>query len=288
MSRKLIIAGLLAAVAVAGLLLRAGRPAPSVAPAPAGAGNSSYDVSIPLVLTQSGLAALAGQVPGDSRFDDFVAQFEERWAPEAGLSGASPAPSCAVVGNGPAVLGKRYGPAIDGHTLVFRMNNGPVAGFETDVGSRTTHHVQHVRIPLMDDYPDHPLQVIADYDFISEGTRTGFERLVTLAGLLRAQGRVVLLHPDFMTYVRDRWFPFKDPTQKDPLPSIGLLTAVLALHLCQSVDLYGFGRPNESGVWEHYWKLGASRPAVPAIHAADRQQDYLEELAAQKVLTIAP
>lgn len=47
-------------------------------------------------------------------------------------------PSCAVVSNSGAMLERRLGPEIDGHGVVFRFNDGPTAGFEEHVGSKTT------------------------------------------------------------------------------------------------------------------------------------------------------
>ena len=48
---------------------------------------------------------------------------------------------CALVGNSQRNLIHEYGEEIDSHDTVFRMNNGPTAGFEKFVGSRTTHRI---------------------------------------------------------------------------------------------------------------------------------------------------
>eukprot|EP00899_Mesostigma_viride_P027250 jgi/Mesvir1/770/Mv17371-RA.2 len=56
-------------------------------------------------------------------------------------TGGQPPPcrrSCAVVGSGASLLGLRQGPEIDAHELVIRVNVAPLAGYERDVGSRTT------------------------------------------------------------------------------------------------------------------------------------------------------
>lgn len=48
---------------------------------------------------------------------------------------------CAVVGNSGNLRESWYGPQIDSHDFVLRMNKAPTAGFEADVGSKTTHHL---------------------------------------------------------------------------------------------------------------------------------------------------
>lgn len=47
---------------------------------------------------------------------------------------------CAVIGNSGNLRQSQYGQEIDAHDLVFRMNKAPTKGFESDVGSKTTHH----------------------------------------------------------------------------------------------------------------------------------------------------
>ncbi|XRA99842.1 sialyltransferase [Pycnococcus provasolii] len=52
--------------------------------------------------------------------------------------------TCAVVGNGGALLYTRYGAAIDAHDTIWRVNQGPTKGYEAHVGSRTDLRVVNV------------------------------------------------------------------------------------------------------------------------------------------------
>ncbi|XP_051925911.1 CMP-N-acetylneuraminate-beta-galactosamide-alpha-2,3-sialyltransferase 1-like isoform X2 [Hippocampus zosterae] len=51
--------------------------------------------------------------------------------------------TCAVVGNSGNLKGSHYGPLIDQHNIVIRMNHGHTKGYESDVGTKTTHHVMY-------------------------------------------------------------------------------------------------------------------------------------------------
>uniref|UniRef100_UPI0037E95D6D CMP-N-acetylneuraminate-beta-galactosamide- alpha-2,3-sialyltransferase 1-like n=1 Tax=Semicossyphus pulcher TaxID=241346 RepID=UPI0037E95D6D len=51
--------------------------------------------------------------------------------------------TCAVVGNSGNLKGSYYGPLIDFHDVVIRMNRGRTKGYEKDVGTKTTHHVMY-------------------------------------------------------------------------------------------------------------------------------------------------
>ncbi|XP_062897029.1 CMP-N-acetylneuraminate-beta-galactosamide-alpha-2,3-sialyltransferase 1-like isoform X2 [Mobula hypostoma] len=51
--------------------------------------------------------------------------------------------TCAVVGNSGNLNGSNYGKLIDSHGFVFRMNKAKTQGYETDVGSKTTHYLMY-------------------------------------------------------------------------------------------------------------------------------------------------
>ena len=47
--------------------------------------------------------------------------------------------TCALVTNSGFLIGSNAGKYIDSNQCVLRMNNGPVTGYEVDLGTRTTH-----------------------------------------------------------------------------------------------------------------------------------------------------
>lgn len=75
-----------------------------------------------------------------------------RSGPEAAESGAIPGRwedikshfgfgSCALVGNSGALRGATWGPAIDTHQAVLRLNQAPVSGYQSIVGAKTTFRI---------------------------------------------------------------------------------------------------------------------------------------------------
>ncbi|KAF7250827.1 Type 2 lactosamine alpha-2,3-sialyltransferase [Varanus komodoensis] len=52
--------------------------------------------------------------------------------------GSSSCKKCVVVGNGGVLRNRSLGETIDSYDVIIRMNNGPVLGYEEDVGRRTT------------------------------------------------------------------------------------------------------------------------------------------------------
>ncbi|XP_066481085.1 CMP-N-acetylneuraminate-beta-galactosamide-alpha-2,3-sialyltransferase 1 [Tiliqua scincoides] len=161
---------------------------------------------------------------------------------------------CAVVGNSGNLNQSQYGQEIDNHDFVFRMNKAPTVGFESDVGSKTTHHfvypesyrelaenVSMVVIPFK----------ILDLCWVISALTTGTINYtyVPVPSKIKAnKDKILIYHPHFIKYVYDTWLQ-----QQGRHPSTGFLSVIFALHICDEVDLYGFGTDSK-GNWHHYWE----------------------------------
>lgn len=221
--------------------------------------------------------------------------------------------SCAVVGNSGNLRASGYGEKIDAHSLVFRMNNAPVRSYEADVGSRTTHHVMSSHVDWRNGYAKDTVSILImddthNFQRLPYADKEGYTRkmqqvLYWLAGkytpekapaaaspflthtaYFQAPGGIKLMSPDFIRYIRHNWFRVEE-SQDFKMPSIGFKTIVLAFHLCDSVDLFGFGINQKTQQWDHYYDEGFPITGV-AMHRAGYQEQFLSELEENKVVRI--
>uniref|UniRef100_A0A8D1XGS1 alpha-N-acetylgalactosaminide alpha-2,6-sialyltransferase n=1 Tax=Sus scrofa TaxID=9823 RepID=A0A8D1XGS1_PIG len=136
---------------------------------------------------------------------------------------------CAVVGNGGILNGSRQGQNIDAHDYVFRLNGAVTRGFEDDVGTKISFygftvntmknsllayaHLGFTSVPQGQDlrYIFIPSD-IRDYVMlrsailgvpVPEGHDKG-DRPQTYFGPEASASKFKLLHPDFISYLRER------------------------------------------------------------------------------------
>uniref|UniRef100_UPI00358FC18C beta-galactoside alpha-2,6-sialyltransferase 2 isoform X2 n=1 Tax=Myxine glutinosa TaxID=7769 RepID=UPI00358FC18C len=128
--------------------------------------------------------------------------------------------TCAVVSSAGALLGSNLGSEIDTHDYVMRFNSAPTAGFEKDVGRKTS-------IRLMNSqWFHHP-----DFDFFPT--------------FLRRRQRqpnqyLYLIHPAFYWGLWDILREnLNEELPRNP-PSSGFIGLMLMLWLCDEVEAYEF------------------------------------------------
>ncbi|XP_060760493.1 CMP-N-acetylneuraminate-beta-galactosamide-alpha-2,3-sialyltransferase 1-like [Neoarius graeffei] len=84
-------------------------------------------------------------------------------------------------------------------------------------------------------------QLIDSHDFIIS-TYTNVKRTIQAN-----KDKVMIMSPEFMRYVYKNW-----SREHGRYPSTGFLTLVLALHICDQVNVFGFGARTD-GRWYHYY-----------------------------------
>ncbi|XP_077023856.1 CMP-N-acetylneuraminate-beta-galactosamide-alpha-2,3-sialyltransferase 1 isoform X2 [Tamandua tetradactyla] len=148
---------------------------------------------------------------------------------------------CAVVGNSGNLRESQYGPHIDSHDFVLRMNRAPTTGFEADVGSRTTHHLV---------YPESFRELGENVSMVLVPFKT-----LDLQWVVSATTKGTISH----TYV--------------PVPSRIKVKR-------NQVDLYGFGADSK-GNWHHYWENNPSAGAFrkTGVHDGDFESNVTATLA---------
>ncbi|KAM9172525.1 type 2 lactosamine alpha-2,3-sialyltransferase isoform 2-T4 [Pangshura tecta] len=162
---------------------------------------------------------------------------------------------CVVVGNGGVLRNKTLGEKIDSYDVVIRMNNGPVRGYEEDVGRRTTFRLFYPESIFSD--PIHydsdttvVLLVFKSHDLkwlwsILNGYKintNGFWKKPALKMIYKVN-QIRILDPIIIRKTAHEWlqFPTKFPRKEKPQhPTTGLIAIALAFHICNEVHLAGF------------------------------------------------
>lgn len=207
---------------------------------------------------------------------------------------------CAVVGMGGILNGSRMGQEIDAHDYVFRMNGAMTKGFEADVGNRTSVYVHSAHSIVSSKY------FLKRYGYESAPHDEGIKYVMMpealkdfqwLEGLLKRkkvtsgryrgktpinyysgqynESRFYVLHQDFLRYIRNRFL--RSPKLKTKRwsvirPTNGAFTIFLALHTCDTVDIYGFITDNFKKYSNYYFQSDAKKGIYFHPH-----HDFLQE-----------
>ncbi|XP_059411776.1 CMP-N-acetylneuraminate-beta-galactosamide-alpha-2,3-sialyltransferase 1-like isoform X2 [Carassius carassius] len=185
--------------------------------------------------------------------------------------------TCAVVGNSGNLLGSKYGPLIDFHDFVIRMNKGPTEGYEKDVGSKTTHRIVYPESAMDLDNSTHlvllPFKILDIQWLISAFTTKNITQTYTnVPSTINAnKDKVMILHPGFIRYVYDNW-----TGGQGLYPSTGFLTLIFALHICDEVSVFGFGATSD-GIWHHYFEQTLTSFEI-GVHAGKFENETIYRL----------
>ncbi|XP_036051227.1 alpha-N-acetylgalactosaminide alpha-2,6-sialyltransferase 1 [Onychomys torridus] len=198
-------------------------------------------------------------------------------------SGNSSCITCAVVGNGGILNDSHVGQEIDSHDYVFRLSGAVIKGYEQDVGTRTSFYgftafslVQSILILGHRGFQHVPLGKDVRYLHFLEGTRDyeWLEAMFLNQTLAKTKlswfrhrpqdafrdaldmDRYLLLHPDFIRYMKNRFLRSKtlDTAHwRIYRPTTGALLLLTALHLCDKVSAYGFITQGHERFSDHYY-----------------------------------
>ncbi|XP_066569594.1 CMP-N-acetylneuraminate-beta-galactosamide-alpha-2,3-sialyltransferase 2 [Amia ocellicauda] len=197
---------------------------------------------------------------------------------------------CAVVGNSGNLRGASYGPLIDGHNFIMRINLAPTLGYEEDAGSRTTHHFMYPEsaknLPTNVSFVLVPFKTL-DLLWITSALSTGQIRFTyaPVKQFLRVdKDKVQIYNPAFFKYIHDRW-----TRHHGRYPSTGMLVLFFALHVCDEVNVFGFGADSR-GNWHHYWEQNryAGEFRKTGVHDADYEAQIISSLAKAGKITVFP
>ncbi|KAM6117405.1 LOW QUALITY PROTEIN: CMP-N-acetylneuraminate-beta-galactosamide-alpha-2,3-sialyltransferase 4-like [Phoenicopterus ruber ruber] len=176
---------------------------------------------------------------------------------------------CIVVGNGYSVHGQRFGNMIDSHHVTIRLNDAPVKEHKKDVGDRTSICLFFPESGLpnpLESNDNNTLMVFVPFkplDFLwlrevllktRNRTKVGFWhqppwewngnvsqlRILNLYVTYGATYKLLQLNASSKRYA-----------------TTGIVALNLALHICQEVNIAGFGYPGNHD--RHYYNVGRSR-----------------------------
>ncbi|XP_032176091.1 alpha-N-acetylgalactosaminide alpha-2,6-sialyltransferase 1 isoform X1 [Mustela erminea] len=196
--------------------------------------------------------------------------------------GSSQCITCAVVGNGGILNNSHMGQEIDSHNYVFRLSGAITKGYEQDVGTRTSFYgftafsiTQSLLALGGRGFRHVPLGKDVRYLHFLEGTRDyeWLEALLLNQTLVKSllwfrrrpqeafreslrMDRYLLMHPDLMRYIKNRFLRSKTLDTKHwriYRPTTGALLLLTALQLCDQVSAYGFITEGHERFSDHYY-----------------------------------
>ncbi|XP_062927427.1 lactosylceramide alpha-2,3-sialyltransferase-like isoform X2 [Mobula hypostoma] len=207
---------------------------------------------------------------------------------------------CIVVGNGGILAGSRLGPFIDRHSIVIRLNNGPVSDHSRDVGTKTTLRIMYPEgaIKLPQEYDPDSLLVVApfkctDLTWLKAMVRKEPLSLWQKLWFWQSVPELIPLEPhnyrilnlDIIKETAIIYLGFPEPTYiwwrwNQAIPTLGMTSVITALLLCDEVNLAGFGYDmHQPNLPLHYYEaIGMDAMNSQAVHNVNREKLFLASL----------
>eukprot|EP00250_Pteridium_aquilinum_P003855 c14129_g1_i2 orf=193-1713(+) len=210
-----------------------------------------------------------------------------------------PYKTCAVVGNSGILLNQSHASFIDSHDMVMRLNNARIGGFEQHVGSKTTlsfvnSNILHMCARRTGCYchpygADVPLimyicQVVHLMDVAMCGSAQKAPIIVTDARFDTLCARIVKYYSlkRFVETTGQRLEDWSD-AHEGPLfhYSSGMQAVLLAVGICDQVNLFGFGKSETS---KHHYHT--SQRAELRLHDYAAEYEFYMDLVTQNAQLI--
>ncbi|XP_056122012.1 ST3 beta-galactoside alpha-2,3-sialyltransferase 3a isoform X1 [Rhinichthys klamathensis goyatoka] len=203
---------------------------------------------------------------------------------------------CIIIGNGGILFNKSLGSKIDQYDVVVRLNEAPVAGFEKDVGRKTSMRIT---------YPEGAIQKPERYEKSSLFVFSAFkpmdfkwlrhmvyqDKLRSMEGFWKSVARIVPREPEDMRilnpyFIQEAAFRFiglphnKGLMGRGNIPTLGTVAITMALHNCDEVAVAGFGYDMDSprAPLHYYEKLKMSAIKESWTHNISKEKEFLRKL----------
>ncbi|XP_033864264.3 type 2 lactosamine alpha-2,3-sialyltransferase-like isoform X3 [Acipenser ruthenus] len=206
---------------------------------------------------------------------------------------------CVVVGNGGVLRNKMLGKRIDSFEVVIRINSGPVRGYESDVGKRTTFRLCYPESIFKDPrdadpdttvviipFKPHDLRWVTDVLLHKPVNVTGFWKKPATK-LIYKPDQLRVLSPFYLYKAAHNVFhlPEKFLLEKI-LPTSGIIAITMALDVCEKVYIAGFKYDLSSDNYLHYYGNETMFEMTKNdIHDITAEQIFLHQLKYRQVIT---
>ncbi|KAM4700427.1 type 2 lactosamine alpha-2,3-sialyltransferase isoform 2-T2 [Discoglossus pictus] len=209
---------------------------------------------------------------------------------------------CVVVGNGGVLRNSTLGKKIDSYDIIIRMNDGPVIGYEDDVGHKTTFRLCYPESIFSDKlhydpntttvllmFKPHDVRWLSQVLLKTRVSTYGFWKKPAVNLIYQAH-QIRVLNPYILRQVSQDIlnFPLYFPkTERPKHPTTGIIAIALAFHICNEVHVAGFKynmkSPNSS--LHYYGNETMNVMAQNEYHNISVEQMYIRKLIEQKTIT---
>ncbi|XP_033640091.1 alpha-N-acetylgalactosaminide alpha-2,6-sialyltransferase 1-like [Asterias rubens] len=217
--------------------------------------------------------------------------------PELPLHGSSQeCIKCAVVGCGGILNGSEAGTEIEGHDYVFRLNRA-ISGehYVKDVGKKTTFYTFFPESEHTFDVKDenvtslytmfksfdvaYALHMVKDID--PPLAVRGDKQTYTMRKPNVNRSKLKIIHPSFFRYVYTKYMDGVSYR-----PTTGAIVVIMALHLCDEVNIYGFGYDKRFTL--HYYddKFIMHMNNLTTLHDVDKERILWKKLHEEGILRL--